>query len=291
MHSLAWVIKVSAIEKNRRGSGMSLVERYGPWAVIAGASEGTGRAFAQQLAEAGLNCVLIARREAPLQALAEELRTAHGVEVVTASVDLSQADAFARIEAAVGGREVGLYVSNAGADVNGSFFLDKEIEAWIELVNRNVITALRACHYFGTKMRARGRGGILLVGSGACYGSGPNLAVYSGAKAFDLCFAEGLWSELQPHGVDVLFLAMSTTDTPALHALLAEKGVPAPPNLASPDDVARDGLARLPFGPVHNWGQADDESKYGTASAAQRRARVEMIAQSSKAVFGEKKSA
>src|SRR6516225_9119260 len=106
MHSLAWVIKVPTIEKNRRGSGMSLVERYGPWAVIAGASEGTGRAFARQLAEAGLNCVLIARREAPLQALAEELRAAHGVEVVTASIDLSQADAFARIEAAVGAREV-----------------------------------------------------------------------------------------------------------------------------------------------------------------------------------------
>lgn len=268
---------------------MNLVERYGNWAVIAGASEGTGRAFAEQLAAAGMNCILIARREGPLQALAGELRAAHGVEIVTASIDLSRADAAARIIELAGAREIGLYVSNAGADSNGSFFLDKDIEAWIELVNRNVMTSLRTCHHFGRLMRERGRGGILLVGSGACYGSGPNLAVYSGAKAFDLCFAEGLWSELKPHGVDVLFMAMSMTDTPAFRALLAEKGLPLPANVASADDVARDGLARLPFGPIHNWGQEDDQAMFGATSAAERRARVEMIAQRSQAVFGGKK--
>ncbi len=270
---------------------MNLSERYGPWAIIAGASEGTGRAFAQQIAAAGINCILIARREAPLQVLADELRAAHGVEIVTGSVDLSHPDAAARIIELACAREIGLYVSNAGADTNGAHFLDKDIEAWLGLVNCNVMTSLRCCHHFGRLMRARGRGGILLVGSGACYGSAPNLAVYSGAKAFDLCFAEGLWAELQPSGVDVLYLALNKTDTPALRALLAEKGLPVPADLAAPADVARDGLARLPYGPVHNWGQADDEAKFGAASAAQRRARVEMIAQASKAVFGGKHGA
>jgi short-subunit dehydrogenase len=270
---------------------MSFIERYGPWAVIAGASEGTGRAYARQIAAQGVNCILIARREAPLQELAAELRTKSNVECVTASIDLARPDAFARILEAVGNREVGLYISNAGADPNGSFFLDKEVDAWVDLVNRNILTSLRCCHHFGRQMRARKRGGILLVGSGACYGSGPNLATYSGVKAFDLCFAEGLWAELEPHGVDVLFLAMSTTDTPALRALLAEKGVPAPPNLASPDDVARQGLERLPHGPVHNWNQQDDEVGFGNGSAAQRRARVKMIAEASKSVFGGKKEA
>jgi short-subunit dehydrogenase len=161
----------------------------------------------------------------------------------------------------------------------------------VDLVSRNVLTSLRCCHYFGRLMRARGRGGILLVGSGACYGSGPNLATYSGAKAFDLCFAEGLWAELEPHGVDVLFLAMSTTDTPALRALLAEKNVPPPANLASPDAVAKQGLERLPHGPVSNWAQADDDVGFAPNSAAQRRARVRMIAQASKAVFGTKEEA
>ena len=268
---------------------MSFIERYGPWAIIAGASEGTGRAFARQIAEQGVNCILIARREAPLQELAASLRAEYGVECVTASIDLAGPDAFERIAEAAGDREIGLYVSNAGADANGSFFLDKPVDAWVDLVNRNILTSLRCCHHFGQAMRARGRGGIILVGSGACYGSGPNLATYSGVKAFDLCFAEGLWAELEPHGVDVLNLVMTTTDTPALRALLAEKGLPAPPNLMSPEDVAKAGLDRLPYGPVHNVWLADDEAVNIPNSAAQRRARVRMIAQASKAVFGAKK--
>ncbi len=269
---------------------MSFKQKYGPWAVIAGASEGTGREFARQIAAEGVNCILIARREAPLQELATELRGT-GVECITASIDLAAPDAFTHIAQAVGEREIGLYVSNAGSDPNGSFFLDKNIEAWVDLVNRNVITSLRCCHHFGRAMRTRGRGGIILVGSGACYGSGPNLATYSGVKAFDLCFAEGLWAELEPHGVDVLNLVMTTTDTPALRTLLAEKGLPAPPNLASPTAVAKAGLDRLPFGPVHNFWLKDDEIGNVPSSAAQRRDRVKMIAQASKSVFGGKKEA
>jgi shikimate 5-dehydrogenase len=78
---------------------MSFVERYGPWALITGASEGTGSAFAHRLADEGINCILVARREAPLQALAQAIR-AKGVECVTASVDLSALDATDRIVAA-----------------------------------------------------------------------------------------------------------------------------------------------------------------------------------------------
>jgi short-subunit dehydrogenase len=270
---------------------MKFKDRYGPWAIIAGASEGTGRAFARQAAAEGINCILIARREGPLNELARQIRSEKGVECVAAAIDLARPDAFDRIAQVVGDREVGLYISNAGADPNGSHFLDQEVDAWIDLVNRNIVTSLRCCHHFGRAMRARGRGGILLVGSGACYGSGPNLATYSGVKAFDLCFAEGLWSELNPHGVDVLYLVMSTTDTPALRKLLAEKGLPAPPNLALPEDVAALGLARLPNGPIQNWGLQDDEAGYAITSAAQRRARVMMIAEMSRSVFGAKKSA
>lgn len=267
---------------------MSFKERYGPWAVIAGASEGTGRAFARQAAAEGINCILIARREGPLEEVAEQIRKERNVECVTAAIDLARPDAFERTAQAVGNRDVGLYISNAGSDPNGSFFLDKQVDAWIDLINRNIVTTVRCCHHFGNAMRARGRGGLLLVGSGACYGSGPNLATYSGAKAFELCFAEGLWSEVSPHGLDVLYLSLSTTDTPALRQLLAEKGMPVPPNLASPEDVAALGLACLPNGPIQNWGLQDDEVGYAITSAAQRRARVLMIAEMSKAVFGGK---
>jgi short-subunit dehydrogenase len=289
MHSFRCAIKNPPEQEQGEERIVSFIEKYGPWAVIAGASEGTGRAFARQIAAAGVNCILIARREAPLLELAATLRAESGVECITASIDLAGPDASERIAEVVGAREVGLYISNAGSDPNGSFFLDQDVEAWVDLVNRNVLTSLRCSHYFGRAMRARGRGGIILVGSGACYGSGPNLAVYSGSKAFELCFSEGLWAELAPHGVDVLSLVMTTTDTPALHELLAKKGLAPPPNLMAPEAVAKAGLERLPYGPVHNVWLADDEIGNVPSSAAQRRERVNMIAQASKAVFGGKK--
>ena len=266
---------------------MDFAERYGPWAVIAGASEGTGRAFAEQIAAEGVKCILIARRAGPLNELAAELRATHGVECVTAAMDLSKAGAADQIAAAAGGREVGLFVSNAGADPNGSRFLDKPVDAWRDLVQRNVVTTMECAHHFGGLMRARKRGGLLLVNSGAAYGGASFLAAYSASKAFDMCLAEGLWAELRPHGVDVLCLVMSTTDTPALRTLLEEKGAPLPDGVASADEVAALGLAKLRNGPIQNWGADENEAGFAPSSAAARRARVEGIDQMSKMIFGE----
>jgi short-subunit dehydrogenase len=244
---------------------MTFAERYGPWAIVAGASEGTGRCFARKLAARGLNCILVARREGPLAELARQIRSESEVECLTASIDLSRPEAFERIAKLAGDREVGLFVSNAGADPNGSHFLDKDVGAWLDLIGRNILTSVRCCHFFGAGMRERRRGGLLLVGSGACYGGGANLATYSGVKAFDLCFAEGLWAELKPHGVDVLYLAMTTTDTPALRDLLGRTGMPVPPGIVPADDVAEMALACLSQGPVQNWGQKDDEVGFAPA--------------------------
>ena len=266
---------------------MSFAERYGPWAVVAGASEGTGRAFARKIASNGVPCVLIARRPDPLAALAEEIRAESGLVCPTAAIDLTSPGATGQIVAAVADREVGLFVSNAGADTNGARFLDRDIEVWLHHVHLNVITTMSCCHHFGRLMRARRKGGLLLVNSGACYGGASFMATYSASKAFALNFGESLWTELRPHGVDVLNLVLGRTDTPAFRALLAEKGLPVPPNLASPDDVAEIGLARLPQGPTHNWGIADDVAGYAPTSASVRRSRILAIDSASKQVFGD----
>lgn len=219
--------------------------------------------------------------------MADELRSEYQVECVTASVDLSAPDALEQIVTAADGREVGLFISNAGADPNGAHFLNRDIDVWMAQVNRNIATLLRCCHHFGGLMRQRKHGGILMVGSGGCYGGGSFMSVYSASKAFQLCLAESLWSELGPHGVDVLFFAMGTTDTPALRALLERNGLPLPPDLASPEDVADTGLARLPHGPVHNWGQADDVAGYAPNAPDARRARILMIDESTRRIFGD----
>ncbi|MET0239782.1 MAG: SDR family NAD(P)-dependent oxidoreductase [Sphingobium sp.] len=253
---------------------MSLLEKYGPWALIAGASEGTGAAFAHRLAAEGLKLILVARREEPLTQLAEDLRAAHGAECVTASIDLAAPDAIDRIAAITEGREVGLYISNAGGDPNGTLFFKTDIGAWNNLVARNVTAVMQVSHLLGGKMKERQRGGIILVGSGACYGGASGLGVYSGSKAFDLCLGEGMWAELRPYGVDVLNLILGRTDTPELRRFLAARGAPVPGGLATAEDVARVGLERLPFGPVHNWGLEDDEQGRMPQSAANRRARI-----------------
>lgn len=266
---------------------MDFTTRYGPWALVAGASEGTGRAFARQLAAAGVPSVLVARRQAPLDALAAEILDETGLACVPVAIDLAQADAADRVADAARGREIGLFVANAGADPHGARFLDADIAAWADLVQRNAVTTMRLCHHFAAPMRARGRGGLLLVNSGACYGGSRFMAAYAASKAFTLAFAEALWDELREAGVDVLTLVMHMTDTPALRALLADKGVPLPPALATADEVAALGLARLAHGPVLNWGMAEDEAGFVQHSAADRRRRAIAIGQASARVFGD----
>jgi short-subunit dehydrogenase len=113
------------------------------------------------------------------------------------------------------------------------------------------------------------------------------MATYSASKAFDLCFAEGLWAELRPYNIDVLSLVLGMTDTPAFRALLAAKGLPIPVGIASPEAVAEVGLAQLVHGPVYNWGQTNDVAGFAPISPDQRRARVLAIDAASKHVFGE----
>jgi len=256
---------------------MDFATRYGPWAVVTGASEGTGRAFARQIAAQGVPSILIARRAAPLDALAAEIRDETGIECVTATIDLAAPDAT----------ELGLYISNAGGDPNGAYFLDLEVSAWTDLVQRNVMTVLTSTHHFAGPMKARGRGGILLVNSGACYGGLAMMGPYCGSKAFNLCLAEALWAELRPYDVDVLTLVMSKTDTPEFRRYMAAKGMPLPADCASADEVARVGLERLPHGPIKNWGEADDEAGMTSLSAAQRRDRIVTIEKMTRQMIGQ----
>lgn len=280
--SLLWQLPLDSPSASEK---MSFLDQYGPWAVIAGASEGTGAAFARQIAAAGIKPVLIGRRANALRELAAEIQSEFGRESLAIAVDLTAADAFDRISVAVGEREIGLFVANAGADLNGSEFLDAEVDAWVRLIELNVVTPLKLCHHFGRGMRQRGRGGIVLLGTGVSYGGMKSLAAYSGAKSFLLSFGESLWSELRPHGVHVLNLMLGRTDTPAFRRALAAKGLPLPAGLANAAEVAQAGLDRLPFGPVYNWGASDDEPGFAPTSANERRVRIARLEEMGKSVM------
>jgi len=264
---------------------MDFKERYGPWAIVAGASEGIGRSFAKQIAAQGVSCILIANA-GQLEEVAAEIRAESGVECITAAIDLSAQDALDRIIAAAGTREVGLYVAVAGGDAASERFLDADIMAWVRLTNVNVMMTIQACHHFGRLMRERGRGGLLTVNSGACYGGGSYLAIYTACKAYLLNFAESLWAESRKSGVDVLTIVLDKTDTPNFRRMLEKLGQPWPSDVAQPDEVARVGLERLPHGPIHNWGLTDDEPGLGWASASDRRQRVVAMSDTVEKLYG-----
>jgi short-subunit dehydrogenase len=227
---------------------VELRSRYGPWAVVTGGSEGVGAAFALQLADAGVHLVLAARRIGPLEETAEKCRSA-GVTVRTVSTDLASEDGVATLLAATKDIEVGLLILNAGANSHGRPFLDGDLDAFGAVIDLNVTSSLALVHSLGRMMRNRGRGGIMFIGSlSGGYGAGRQ-SVYGGSKAFLQIFGESLWLELRDTGIDVLVFVLGLTRTPAMERVGLRFDVPEMP-WSYPEDVARQGLAALPHGPV-----------------------------------------
>ncbi|MFI0355348.1 SDR family NAD(P)-dependent oxidoreductase [Actinomadura sp. 9N407] len=224
-------------------------DRYGPWAVIAGGSEGVGASFAMRLAEAGLNLVLIARKPGPLAETAAAVRAATGVEVRTIELDLIAPEPLKAIRAVTDGLEVGLMIFNAGANSYGHEFVTGDLERFQGVIDLNITAQLAITQHFGALMKERGRGGIILVGSLAGFMGQAQISIYSAVKAFGRIFAEGLWLELREHGVDVLELVLGVTRTPAMARAGLNMDMPGL-NVAEPDDIAREGLEHLADGPV-----------------------------------------
>jgi short-subunit dehydrogenase len=222
--------------------------KYGPWAVVAGGSEGVGAEFALQLADSGIDLVLFARTPGPLEATARECRR-RGVEVRTLPIDLAECRAVEAITSFTAGLEIGLLIYNAGANTASAEFLDADLSAFQRVIDLNVTTMMALVQHFGRAMRDRRRGGILLVGSMAGYLGSARHTVYGGVKAFGRIFAEGLWLELREHNVDVLELVLGVTRTPAMERAGLNFDVPGL-RVAEPADVAREGLAQLGNGPV-----------------------------------------
>ncbi|GAT07126.1 MULTISPECIES: SDR family oxidoreductase [Mycobacteriaceae] len=207
--------------------GQGFAARYGPWAVIAGASEGIGAALADELASCGIDLVLIARNGPLLEEVAARARDTHGVQARAVVQDLTDPDVVVKIAAATDGLEVGLLIYNAGASDRTSTFLDNEFDYSLIQVALDCVGPMALTHHFAPAMTERVRGGIVIVASLACLAGSATLAVYSAVKAFQHTFAEGLWAELRPHGVDVCCTPRGMTYTPAL----ARMGVAYDPRL------------------------------------------------------------
>ena len=221
--------------------------RYGPWAVVTGASSGIGEQFARQLADAGLSLVLAARRAERLARLADELHDTGNTDVECLALDLSQPGFLEPLLAACIGKDVGLVVSNAGSGLKGPL-AEASPEKLTAMLDLNCRAPILLARSFAPRLMDRGRGGLLFTGSVEAVRGFPYSAAYSATKAFVQSFGEALWSELANHGVDVLVLNPGPTDT----EILPNQGMSSDdmPGMMSPERVAALALARLGRGPV-----------------------------------------
>lgn len=248
-------------------------ERYGPWALIVGGSEGIGEHLARQLGAAGINLVLVARKPGPLAETAAAVRAETGVEVRRLELDIARADMLERIREVTDGLEVGLVIHNVGGGGGSGTFVEQPLETALGSIAANPIAQAKLAHYFGGAMAARGRGGILFVGSMAGNAGGYGIAGYSAAKAYGQILAEALWAELEPKGVDVLALVIGSADTPARR----RSGVVDDPALkvATSAEVARFALDHLADGPVRTM--PNDEAFFKTLTTLPRREAAELL--------------
>ena len=223
-------------------SRSNLARRYGPWALVTGASSGLGAEFARQLAREGLNLVLVARRQDRLESLAMQLQDEHRILVRCLTCDLSREDDLERLLMDVDDIEIGLLVNNAGFATTGDI-LDTPVERSLELLHVNCRAPVVLSHALGGMMRDRKRGGIIFTASLAAWQSMPGWTLYAASKSWDLMLAEGLYFELKPHGVDVLALCPGATRTE--FGAVAEASNFFKKNAMDPPEVVAAGLAAL----------------------------------------------
>lgn len=157
-------------------------------------------------------------------------------------------------------------------------------------MQRNCMVPMQLCHHFAAPMVQRGRGGIVIFGSGAGLAGGPNMVAYGATKAFDMVFAEALWSELHDTGVDVLGLILGKTNTPALRELEYSRGQisapdEVPPGADSVDDVIAEAFENLANGPTLFVGEMMRAAEQLTSSLT-RKQTVELFAQMAVAAMG-----
>lgn len=219
-------------------------ERYGPWAVVTGASSGIGRALASELAALGLSVVLAARSAPELQELAEQLRAKHGTDARPVPVDLARGTGVSELDAATRELDAGLLVAAAGFGTSGPF-VAAPLETELDMLAVNCAALAAQAHHFGGRFAARGRGGLVLLSSIVAFQGAPHTAHYAATKAYVHTLAEGLYRELAPRGVDVLACAPGPTRT----GFAARAGLTMGA-AAAPESVARATLAALGRGPA-----------------------------------------
>ena len=248
-------------------------EKYGSWALVAGASEGLGAAFATALASRGLNLILVARRMDVLTALADEIKQAHSVKIKLISLDLADLklveEEFASTE-----EDIGLLVYNAAYSPIG-YFKDLAPDQLLQIADINVKAPLLLAKLLSQSMLEKKRGGIILMSSLSGLQGSPKIATYSATKAFNTTLAEALWREFKDYNVDVLACVAGAIRTPGYIA--SQKGKADAPGTLDADVVANNVLDNLGKGPTVIPGFVNKLASFFLTRLLPRKRRIEIM--------------
>lgn len=242
---------------------LTFAATYGPWAIVTGAAQGMGAAFAADLARRGVSVVMVDREGGLLTRQAHELEDAGG-EVEQVVLDLAVAGSGRHLLDAVKGRDVGLLVANAAATYVG-MFVDQPLQHAIRQLDVNCRATLEMVHGLLPQLIERGRGGLLLLSSLSAMRGTPVTAHYAATKAWNLILAESLHDELRDTGVTAMAVLPGTTRTPGWESQRPHDSV-ATAQLMEPADVARESLDALGTAPSFVPGQANRDSEAFMAS-------------------------
>ncbi|MHC1690220.1 MAG: SDR family NAD(P)-dependent oxidoreductase [Bacteroidales bacterium] len=264
---------------------MGLIQKYGKTALVAGASEGIGAAFAKSLAAEGLDLVLVARREEPLNKLAGELESRFNIKTTCILCDLGAVDATEQITEALGGREIDMLVYNAALSYIGPF-IENSVEDNAIIAQINMITPLKMLHVFGEKMISRGRGAVVILASLAGFQGSGFLTVYAATKAFDRTLAESLWYEWKDKGVDVIACCAGATSTPGYNNSNPGKSSLFAPRVQAPEEVAEECLKKLGSRPSFISGKGNRIATFFMQKILPRKMAITIMGNTTRKMYG-----
>ncbi|MCL2277678.1 MAG: SDR family NAD(P)-dependent oxidoreductase [Treponema sp.] len=257
--------------------------KYGPYALVAGGSNGLGAAFAESLARRGMNLILMARGKEQLETTAGRLREKYSIDVITAAADLADFEKVKNfiiniVSAGDSKISIGLLVYNAAFAPIGLFENTSEEQLALAAAV-NVRTPLLLSKFLSDQMIQNKRGGIILMSSLAGGQGSPKLASYAATKSFNAVLAEGLWKELKPRGVDVIGCCAGAILTPGYQQ--AEKKNPAPGTMTA-NDVAEQTISALGKCPVIIPGAVNKIGRFILTRILPRKAAINLMSNNTK---------
>lgn len=262
----------------------TLKEKYGSLALIAGASEGIGAAYAHYLASQGIDLVLIARKKEQLEQFGAALTSQYGVHTTCLQEDLSSLEASNRISEAAKDLDINILIYNAGNSYIDKFE-NKAISVHQEIAFTNMITPLNLIHHFAPRMLQQGKGAIILMASLAGFQGTPFIATYAATKAFDRILAESLWYEWKDRGLDVMACCAGATATPNFLNTKPGKQNFFAPKVQQPEEVVAECFQRLGTTPSFITGRANKLASFFMQRVMSRKKAVTVMGDTTKEMY------